>query len=409
MNNKNSDEFKQELKTLKMHDLKELILEELCNQIFRLYNIKKNSISSNNIFRTILYSIYSKPETHWICDWIQNIISSKMDVYTLKVSISNSEDLKIEDLKKMNKAAKYILSYLNEHNFQNPTNQDAMYDSPSYRSFPGTLIECFSKPGDPINYSKGSKGYRDENHRENLKDVDDLRWLIRLFYFARILEISQDNNFYYYLRNIVDKKTRELSIGGEIFIEANDWEKDYDDEIIRGIFLETDNFTEEAKDQVRNGTIEQKISAISDYLDDKDELDPFNEVYNYLKVLVYQLIDILANNIEKLKKLKDNSNFDSNVFYKQIENIVVNDGKENCEAASWIIDRLKWCDEMYDKVNLKKRKVLTVSETITNSYESGDLNAQDIEEFLKASNKVRKKIEKEAVEAANRFFPSRDE
>ena len=261
-----------------------------------------------------------------------------------------------------------------------------MYDSPSYRSFYVKI--AYSKPGGSIDYYKGSEGYRDENYKENLNDVDDLRWLIRLFNFARILEISQDNNFYYYLRNIVDKKTRELSIGGEIFIEAKDWEKDYDDDIIRGIFLDTDNFTEEAKDQVRNGTIEQKISAISDYLDDKDELDPFNEVYNYLKVLVYQLIDILANNIEKLKKLKDNSNFDSNVFYKQIENIVVNDGKGNCEAASWIIDRLKWCDEMYDKANLKKRKVLTVSETITNSYESGDLNAQDIEEFLKASNTI---------------------
>ena len=219
-----------------------------------------------------------------------------------------------------------------------------------------------------------------------------------MFYFARILEISQDNNFYYYLRNIVDKITRELSIGGEIFIEANDWEKfmmtTLGDDNIRDIFSDTHNFTEEAKDQVRNGTIEQKISAISDYLDDKDELDPFNEVYNYLEVLVYKLIDVLANNIEKLKKLKDNSNFDSNGFYKQIENIVVNDGKGNCEAASWIIDRLKWCDEMYDKANLKKRKVLTVSETITNSYESGDLNAQDIEEFLKASNTILEYLKK---------------
>ena len=269
-----------------------------------------------------------------------------------------------------------------------------MYDSPSYRSFPGTSIECYSEPDGTIYYSKGSKGYREENYREHLKDVDDLRWLIRLFNFARILEISQDNNFYYYLRNIVDKITRELSIGGEIFIEANDWEKDYDDNIIRSIFLDTKNFTEEAQKCVRNGTIEQKISAISDYLDDKDELDPFNEVYNYLEVLVYKLIDILANNIEKLKKLKDNSNFDSNGFYKQIENIVVNDGKENCEAALWIIDRLKWCDEMYDKANLKKRKVLTVSETITNSYESGDLNAQDIEEFLKASNTILEYLKK---------------
>lgn len=273
-----------------------------------------------------------------------------------------------------------------------------MYDSPSYRSFPGTSIECYSEPDGTIYYSKGSKGYREENHREHLKDVEDLRWLIRLFYFARILEISQDNNFYYYLRNIVDKITRELSIGGEIFIEANDWEKfmmtTLGDDNIRDIFSDTHNFTEEAKDHVRNGTIEQKISAISDYLDDKDELDPFNEVYNYLEVLVYKLIDVLANNIEKLKKLKDNSNFDSNGFYKQIENIVVNDGKGNCEAASWIIDRLKWCDEMYDKANLKKRKVLTVSETITNSYESGDLNAQDIEEFLKASNTILEYLKK---------------
>lgn len=242
---------------------------------------------------------------------------------------------------------------------------------------------------------------------KNSRDFVDLEFLMRLYYFTDVLDFSNDNNFFHYLRITEEGIIRKISLNVEQYKmlsdEVNRWKNSYDPnnkdyyyekkKEFLSLLQIFKSFSEENQKKLQNGTIRQKLEALDEYLNDNsiDEQNPFYELVDYLELLeeyvAYKPIEILANNIEKLKKLKDNSNFDSNGFYKQIENIVVNDGKGNNKAASWIIDILKWCDEMYDKANLTKRKV-SVSEKITNYYESGKLNEQEIEELLKASNTI---------------------
>ena len=99
------------------------ILDSLTSRIsIILYDIRLSAYCgfSNEEFRDKMYTICRKPETLWICDWIQNIIdknwSKEVIIDRLKAGLSNSEGLGILQLREMNLAAKEIIEFLKEHN-----------------------------------------------------------------------------------------------------------------------------------------------------------------------------------------------------------------------------------------------------------------------------------------------------
>lgn len=229
---------------------------------------------------------------------------------------------------------------------------------------------------------------------KNSRDFEDLEFLMRLYYFADVLDFSNDNNFFHYLRITAEGIIRKISLNDEQYKmlsdEVNRWKNSYDPnnkdyyyekkKEFLSLLQIFKSFSEENQKKLQNGTIRQKLEALDEYLNDNsiDEQNPFYELVAYLELLeeyvAYKPIGTLAENLNFLLNIGD-------VDF----NITDTDGKEKIEALFWISDMLKNFKEpsIFDENENKEEKIL---DSIKKSYENGDLDVKDIELYSKLSD-----------------------
>ena len=228
--------------------------------------------------------------------------------------------------------------------------------------------------------------------------------MIKLEYFATVLDFSDDNDFVYYIRNTIsrlisdpsinNKKIKKVKIDANYSIEAY---KARGESKLLQTFNDESAFSKQDREFIRKGTISQKISTLNKYLMKVDDLDCFVELASLLELLeeyvVYKPIDSLA---EKLKRIiairKKPKTYDMKLNS--------NSGKENREAVLWIMKML----ESFDTDDAIKEENSGISDSIKKSYESGDLDVTDIEQYVKVSN-----IILECYMRSNNLIPDKTE
>lgn len=130
----------------------------------------------------------------------------------------------------------------------------------------------------------------------NLEDYEDLDKLIRLQYFAKCLEFSDDfsntisakiNEIIKKPRNERQRKTLETNMKECLDYANNRLNNDQDNpdnpDGVKSIF--DSKFTENQRSIIRNGPISEKLEEIDKYLQTVDDLDVYVELYDLLEYL----------------------------------------------------------------------------------------------------------------------------